>query len=172
MRAVADGAYPTAPFLEPMAALGVTVVRRRRKGSALWTVPRPRRRGPRGPDRKSGDRRIDPAKRAGHRRGWAPGTSAPYGEPAANRSKTFVATWRPAGGAIRVALVDQPKGWVASFGTHPEATAADVPATVADRFALGVMFREARRSSGRGGSRSGSWGPTSGRSASAWGRSR
>ena len=36
---VADGAYAKAPFLKPLRALGVTVVSRLRKDSALWTVP-------------------------------------------------------------------------------------------------------------------------------------
>src|SRR5689334_7885261 len=39
------------------------------------------------------------------RRGWVTGTFTLYGKPAAKRYKTFVATWRPAGGAIRVVLV-------------------------------------------------------------------
>ena len=36
--------------------------------------------------------RIDLAKRAGQRRGWATGTFDLYGKPAAKRYKTFVAT--------------------------------------------------------------------------------
>jgi hypothetical protein len=31
-----------------------------------------------------------------------------YGKPTRKRYKTFVATWRPAGGAIRVMLLDEP----------------------------------------------------------------
>src|SRR4051794_14399510 len=39
---VADGAYAKAPFLKPLRDLGVTVISRLRKDSALWTVPGPR----------------------------------------------------------------------------------------------------------------------------------
>ena len=109
---VADGAYAKAPFLKPMRALGVTVVSRLRKDAALRTVPGPRRPGRRGRPRIYGGRRIDLAKRAGHRRGWAAGTFDLYGKPTLKRYKTFVATWRPAGGAVRVVLVQEPRGWV------------------------------------------------------------
>lgn len=45
---VVDGAYAKAPFLKPLAGLGVTVVSRLRKDAALGTVPGPRRPGQRG----------------------------------------------------------------------------------------------------------------------------
>ncbi len=84
----------------------MTVVSRLRKDAALRTVPGPRPAGPRGRPRIYGEDRIDLAKRAGQRRGWSTGTFALYGKPAVKRYKTFLATWRPAGGAIRVVLVD------------------------------------------------------------------
>ena len=77
----------------------MTVVSRLRKDAALWTVPGPRPTGTAaGRPRIYGERRIDLAKRAGQRRGWATGTFDLYGKPTAKRYKTFVATWRPAGG--------------------------------------------------------------------------
>src|SRR5262249_3085716 len=124
--AVADGAYAKAAFLKPMRSLGVTVVSRLRRDAALRTVPGRRQPGQRGRPRIYGEGRIDLAKRAGQRRGWATGTFTLYGESAAKRYKTFVATWRPAGGTIRVVLVDEPTGWAAFFCTHPAARAADV----------------------------------------------
>ena len=42
---VADGAYAKATFLRPMIALGIVVVSRLRKDSALWTLPAPRQIG-------------------------------------------------------------------------------------------------------------------------------
>ena len=42
---VVDGAYAKANFLKPAKALGMTVVSRLRKDSALWTVPGRSRRG-------------------------------------------------------------------------------------------------------------------------------
>jgi hypothetical protein len=146
----ADGAYAKAPFLKPMRALGVTVVSRLRKDSALWTVPGPRAPHRRGPNRIYGEQRIDLAKRAGQTRGWTTGTFDLYGKAAEKRYKTFVATWRPAGGAIRVVLVDEPKGWVAFFSTDTTATVADILGCVADRFSLETCFRDLKEVVGAG----------------------
>lgn len=147
---VADGAYAKAPFLKPMKALGVTVISRLRKDSAVWTVPGPRRPGRRGRSRVYGEQRIDLTKQAGQRRGWATGTFPLYGKPTVKRYKTFVATWRPAGGAIRVVLVDEPTEWVAFFGSDPAASVADVLVAVANRFSLETTFRDCKEVVGAG----------------------
>jgi len=147
---VADGAYAKAPFLKPMRALKVAVVSRLRKDSALWTVPGPRAPHRRGPKRLYGEQRIDLAKRGGQRRGWATGTFDLYGKATEKRYKTFEATWRPAGGAIRVVLVDEPKGWVAFFCTDTAATAADILGCVAGRFSLEIAFRDLKEIVGAG----------------------
>ena len=147
---VTDGAYAKAAFLKPMAAVGVTVVSRLRKDAALWTLPGVRRPGQRGRSRVYGESRIDLAKRAGQRRGWATGTFDLYGEPTAKRYKTFVATWRPAGGAIRVVLVDEPTGWRAYFCTDTSASVADILTTVANRFSLEITFRDCKEIVGAG----------------------
>ena len=147
---VVDGAYAKAAFLKPMTALGVTVVSRLRKDAALWTLPGVRRPGQRGRSRVYGESRIDLAKRAGQRRGWVTGTFDLYGEPTTKRYKTFVATWRPAGGAIRVVLVDEPTGWVAFFCTDPAASVADVLELIADRFSLETAFRDLKEVVGAG----------------------
>ncbi len=147
---VADGAYAKAPFLKPLRSLGVTGVSRLRKDAALWTVPGPRPSGRRGRRRVYGERRIDLAKRGGQRRGWATGTFTLYGEPMAKRYKTFVATWRSAGGAIRVVLVAEPRGWVAFFCSDPAATVADVLGGVAARFSLEIAFRDVKEVVGAG----------------------
>jgi hypothetical protein len=147
---VADGAYAKAPFLKPMRALGVTVVSRLRRDAALRTVPGRRPPGRRGRPRIYGEGRIDLAKRAGQRRGWATGTFDLYGKAATKRYKTFVATWRPAGGAIRVVLVDEPTGWAAFFCTDPAATVADILVGVSDRFALETTFRDCKEVVGAG----------------------
>jgi len=147
---VADGAYARAAFLKPMKALGVTVVSRLRKDAALWTEPPARRPGQRGRPRVYGDARIDLAKRAGQRRGWERDTLTLYGQAVVKRYKTFVATWRPAGGAIRVVLVDEPAGWRAYFCTDLAARVADILAAVADRFALETAFRDVKEVVGAG----------------------
>jgi hypothetical protein len=147
---VADGAYAKAPFLKPMRALAVTVVSRLRKDSALWTVPGPRVPHRRGPNRTYGEQRIDLAKRAGQTRGWATGTFDLYGKPTEKTYKTFVATWRPAGGAIRVVLVKEPKGWIAFFCTDTTSKIADILGCVADRFSLEITFRDMKEVVGAG----------------------
>jgi hypothetical protein len=147
---VADGAYAMAAFLKPAKALGVTVVSRLRKDAALFTVPGERQPGQRGRPRVYGDQRIDLAKRAGQRRGWTTGTFNLYGEPTVKRYKTFVATWRPAGGAIRVVLVDEPTGWRAYFSTAVAARVADILECVANRFALEITFRDVKEVVGAG----------------------
>jgi len=147
--AVVDGAYAKGPFLKPLARLGVVVVSRLRKDAALWGVPRPQP-GRRGRPRVYGEQRIELAKRAGQRRGWLTGEFELYGRAVAKRYKTFVATWKPAGGVIRVVLVDEPTGWVAYFCTGPAATVADVLGCVADRFALETCFRDLKGAVGAG----------------------
>jgi hypothetical protein len=147
---VADGAYANAPFLKPMRVLAVTVVSRLRKDSALWTVPGPRAPHRRGRNRIYGEQRIVLAKRAGQTRGWATGTFDLYGEVTEKKYKTFVATWRPAGGAIRVVLVNEPKGWAAFFCTDTTASVADILGCVAGRFSLETCFRDLKEVVGAG----------------------
>jgi hypothetical protein len=150
MWVVTDGAYAMAPFLKPMRTLAVTVVSRLRKDAALWTVPGPKPKHRPGPPRTYGERRIDLAKRGGQRRGWVTGTFALYGKATPKRYKTFVATWRPAGGPIRVVLVDEPTGWVAFFCTDPAASVADILGSVASRFSLETAFRDCKDIVGAG----------------------
>jgi len=147
---VADGAYAKAAFLKPAMEMGMTVVSRLRKDSALRTVPGPRPKGQRGRSRIYGQEKIDLAKRAGQRRGWSSGVFDLYGEKAVKRYKTFLATWRPAGGPIRVVLVDEPTGWRAYFCTDVSASVSDILTTVADRFSLEIAFRDCKEIVGAG----------------------
>jgi len=147
---VVDGAYANAPFLKPALELGMTVVSRLRKDAALWTTPGPRMPGRRGRPRIYGENRISLAKRAGQRRGWTTEVFDLYGKNATKRYKTFIATWRPIGGAIRVVLVDEPGGWLAFFCTDVDATVADILSMVANRFALEITFRDCKEIVGAG----------------------
>jgi hypothetical protein len=147
---VADGAYAKADVLKPARALGMTVVSRLRKDAALCTVPEPRRSRQRGRPRVYGEGRIELAKRAGQRRGWTTGTFTLYGAEASKRYKTFLATWRPAGGLIRVVLMDEPTGWRAYFCTDAKASVADILGAVANRFSLETAFRDCKAVVGAG----------------------
>ncbi len=126
------------------------MVSRLRKDAALRTVPGPRPAGKRGRPRVHGEHAISLAKRAGQKRGWSHGVFKLYDGTEVKRYKTFLATWRPAGAVIRVVLVDEPHGWRAYFCTAPEASVADVPTTIADRFSLETAFREVKEVVGAG----------------------
>lgn len=141
---------PSKEFLKPAMASGMTVVSRLRKDAALRTLPGPRPAGKRGRPRTYGPGKIDLAKRAGQRRGWSSDTFDLYGEKVVKKYKTFLATWRPAGGAIRVVLVDEATGWRAYFCTDTSATVADILGVVADRFSLEITFRECKQVVGAG----------------------
>ena len=141
---VVDGIYARAPILQPAKTLGMTVVSRLRKDAALRTVPGPRRPRRRGRPRVYGGGRIDfwPSRPAASRldnRG-----AHLYGKRARKRYKTFVATWRPAGGANRVVLVDEPSGWVAFVFASVSANVAEILSTVADQFSLETIYRNCK----------------------------
>src|SRR5206468_9051337 len=149
---VADGGYAKRDFLKPAKALGMTVVSRLRCDAALWSLPPavpPDQRGP-GRPRVYGTERISLAKRGGQRRGWTTEAFTLYGERVTKRYKTSRATWRPAGGVIRVVLVDEPTGWRAYFCTDPSATVADILTAIADRFGLETAFRDCKQVVGAG----------------------
>ena len=147
---VTDGAYASTEVLATARSLGMTVVSRLRCDAALHTVPPqvPAGRRRRGRPRIHGVERISLSKRAGQRRGWTTETFTLYGQPAVKRYKTFLATWRPAGGVIRVVLVDEPTGWRAYFCTDPTASVSDILTTVANRFALEIAFRDVKEEVG------------------------
>ncbi|MEW4568942.1 transposase [Tautonia sp. JC769] len=147
---VADGAYAKKEFLKPAESLGMTVVSRLRKDAALRSLPGPRPAGKRGRPRTYGPDVIDLAKRAGQRRVWSTETLTLYGVATVKKYKTFLATWRPAGGVIRVVLVDEPTGWRAYFCTDTSASVADILGAVADRFSLEITFRECKQVVGAG----------------------
>lgn len=104
----------------------------------------------RGRPRKYGAHRLSLARRAGPKGGWTRGTFTLYGAAVEKRYKTFVATWRPAGGAIRVVLVDGPPGPVAFFCTDPTAAVANILGRVADRFSLETCLRDLKQVVGAG----------------------
>jgi DDE superfamily endonuclease len=147
----ADGAYAKRPFLKPVLALGVVVVSRLRQDAHLMTLPPTKRpRGQRGPLPTYGKGRINLAKRAGQRRGWQRVECVQYGQKVVKEVKTFLATWRPAGGVIRVVIVREDAGWLAYFCTNPEATAAEILEAMADRGAIEQMFKDVKEVWGAG----------------------
>jgi hypothetical protein len=149
----ADGAYAKKVFLKAAAKALVIVVSRLRKDAALWDVPKavPPGKRKRGRPRKYGKKRISLAKRAGQRKGWQEQTFVLYGVEQVKRYKTFLATYRPAGGLIRVVLVTEADGaWRAYFCTHAEATVAEILEAVADRSALEQVYHDVKEVHGVG----------------------
>jgi hypothetical protein len=149
---VADGAYAKRPFLRGALALGVVIVSRLRKDAALWSLPEaiPPGQRKRGQPRKYGKDKISLAKRAGHRQGWQVGDFVLYGVKVRKKYKTFLATYKPVGGVIRVVLVKEPHGWFAYFCTKADASVAEILEAVADRAAIEQNFHDLKEVHGAG----------------------
>lgn len=150
---VTDGAYAKRPFLRKALAAGVVVVSRLRKDAALRSLPVPLRRGQpkkRGPKPTYGKQAISLAKRAAHRQGWLNEDFFLYGKTVGKTFKTFLATYPPAGGLIRVVLVREEHGWVAFFCTDPTATVAQILEAIADRAAIEQDFHDLKEVHGTG----------------------
>jgi hypothetical protein len=150
---VTDGAYAKRPFLRRARAAGVVVVSRLRKDAALRSLPKPARPGhpkKRGPKPTYGPEAISLAKRAGHRRGWQQEEFVLYGAKVTKTYKTFLATYPPAGGLIRVVLVREDQGWEAFFCTDPEATVQQILEAFADRAAIEQDFHDLKEVHGAG----------------------
>jgi len=151
MWVVADGAYAKRVFLQAAAAARVIVVSRLRKDAALLDMPRPPKQRGRGRPPKYGKKSISLAKRAAHRHGWQVETFVLYGQEKTIRYKTFLATYKPAGGAIRVVLVKEDNGeWRAYFCTDVQASVRDILEAVADRSALEQVFHDVKEVHGVG----------------------
>jgi len=142
---VADGFYAKRPFLKPVRKLGVVVVSRLRKDACLYTLPPKRKKGARrkrGAPRKYGTRRISLAKRAAAKRGWQTMECVQYGKTVTKKYKTFLATYRPAFGVIRVVIVQEEHGSQFFFCTDPEATVREILEAFADRAAIEQDFHD------------------------------
>ena len=148
--AVVDGGYAKKPFLQPARAAGFQVIGRLRKDAALWSPPAPKPPGQRGPAPTYGKQRLSLAKRAGQARGWQQVACVQYGQQVTKTYKTFLATWRPAGGLIRVVVVREEDGWVPLFSTNPEATVVEILEGAADRGAHEQTFKDVKEVWGAG----------------------
>ena len=150
---VTDGAYVKRPFLKRVLAAGVTVISRLRCDAALWSLPPvvdPGQKKGRGRPPKYGKDRIDLARRTAQTRGWQTGLFSLYGRLVVKKYKTFLATYKPVGGVIRVVLVREPDRWVAYFSTDPDLSVASILETVADRSALEQVFHDVKEVHGAG----------------------
>jgi hypothetical protein len=150
---VVDGGYAKRAFLKPALKAGFVVVARLRKDAALSDLPpviplgqkRPRGRPP-----IYGKNRLSLAKRAGQKRGWqtvALGT--PAGAVVTKPVTTFLATWRPAGGVVRVVITKEGDGtWRAVLCTDPEASVETIAQIALERGAIEQNFHDVKEVEG------------------------
>jgi hypothetical protein len=151
---VIDGGYTKLPFLKRALAANVVVVGRLRKDAALRDLPppppepgQPKRRGR---PRKYGKNKIDLAKRAGHKRGWQTAECTIYNETVIKTFKTFLATYEPASGLIRVVILKEDHGWIPLFCTDPNASAVEIIEAFADRATIEQDFHDVKEVWGAG----------------------
>ena len=150
---VVDGGYVKTPFLKRALRAGVTVVGRLRKDAALRDLPRQLRRGQRrarGRPPKYGKNKISLGRRAAHREGWETAQCTIYGKTVAKLYKTFLATYPPVGGLIRVVIVLEDHDWFPFFSTDPNATAVEIIEAFADRATIEQDFHDVKEVWGAG----------------------
>lgn len=147
---VVDGGYTNRQVIDAARRNNVTLVGRLRKDAALSSLPGPRPTGKRGRPAKYGDEAVSLAKRGGHKQGWRSEPMTLYGKPVTKTYKTFLATWKPARGVIRVVLVKEDDGWRAFFCTAPDATVAEILDLVAGRNSLEQTFKDVKEVGGAG----------------------
>jgi hypothetical protein len=149
---VVDGGYVKAPFLKRALRSGATVVGRLRKDAALRDLPPKLRRGKprRGRPPKYGKNKIRLAKRAAHREGWKAAQCSVYGQTVTKLYKTFLATYRPTGGVIRVVIVEEDHDWYPFFSTDPNATAVEIIKAFGDRATIEQDFHDVKEVWGAG----------------------
>jgi hypothetical protein len=144
---VVDGGYAKREFLRPAMKAGFVVVARLRKDAAIFDLPPVLKPGQkRGPGRPPtyGVNRLSLAKRAGQTRGWQDvEVRTTSGRVVTRRVKTFLATWRPAGGVVRVVILREDDGsWRAFLCTEAGADVAEVVQAVLDRWAIEQDFHD------------------------------
>jgi len=154
MWVVVDGGYAKRPFLKPVMAAGCVVVGRLRRDAKLRALPPPVRRGKRrgrGRPRKYSKTKISLAKRAGQKKGWQRVECTLYNKKVIKTYKTFLATWTPAGGLIRVVLTKEDDGsWLPIFCTLPKATVVEILEAFADRATIEQDFHDVKEIWGAG----------------------
>ena len=151
--AVVDGAYAKRAFLRPAMKAGFTVVARLRKDAALFDLPPVLPPGvKRGQGRPPvyGKNPLSLAKRAGQKRGWTEvTTTSTTGRLLVEHFKTFLATWRPAGGVIRVVILKtKDDSWRAFLCSDPQAEAQAIVEAVRDRWSIEQNYHDLKEVEG------------------------
>ena len=145
-----DGAYAKRRFLRPLRAAGVVIVSRLRKDAALFDLPPKPKTRTRGRPRKYGRKRIHLKRRAAHRSGWQTIECFVYGKLVKKTIKTFLATYPPAGGVIRVVIVKEEDRCEFFFCTDADATPREMVEAFADRASIEQDFHDVKEVWGAG----------------------
>jgi hypothetical protein len=154
-----DGGYTKRPVFQAAAHASqahhvpVVLVGRLRQDAALWSLPpahpEGQRRGPGRPP-KYGKQRLSLAKRAAQPRGWQEVECFQYQEVVRKTVKTFLATYKPAGGLIRVVLVKEASAWLPYYSTDGTASVQDILEAMAGRTALEQTHADVKEVEGAG----------------------
>jgi hypothetical protein len=147
-----DGFYFKRPVLKVARKEKVIVVGRLRCDAALLDLPPEIPEDQRGPGRPRiyGYNRISLAGRAAHRQGWQEVKCFQYQQTVSKTVKTFLATWKPAGGVIRVVIVKEEGSWIAYACTDPQASVQDILEAAAGRTAIEDTFKDVKEVEGAG----------------------
>ena len=103
-----------------------------------------------GRPRTYGKNRISLAKRAGHKQGWQTIECTAYGKTTTKTYKTFLATYEPVGGVIRVVIVKEEHDWFPFFSTDPDASVVEIIEAFADRATIEQDFHDVKEVWGAG----------------------
>jgi hypothetical protein len=139
-----DGGYAKRPFLLEAKRIGVVVFSRLPRNAALYDLPQTPPPGRRGRKPIYGKNRISLVERAEDEGGWQRVECTQYGERVTKTVKTFQATWRSAGGAIRVVIVKEEDCWIPYFSIDPDAAGREVLEMMADRGSLECTFKDVK----------------------------
>ena len=147
---VVDGGYSKREFLKPVIRAGFVVVARLRSDAALNDLPPVLPPGTKkGPGRPPvyGKNVVSLAKRAGQKRGWSEvKSSTASGRVVTERFKTFLATWRPAGGVIRVVILKaEDDSWRAFLCSDRDATVESIVQATHDRWSIEANYRDLKQ---------------------------
>ena len=146
-----DGGYAKRPVYAATKKAGWVMVTRLRRDAHLNDLPPVLKKGQkrgRGRPRTYGPNRIKLTLRAGQKRGWeAIDIVTSKGLVKRWEVKSFLATWRVAGGVVRVVLVREesdPSSWRAYVCNDPEATVQEIAQGVADRWGIEQVFHDVK----------------------------
>jgi hypothetical protein len=135
-----DGAYAMRGFLHECKARKVVVFSRLRKNASLYDLPA--KKSGRGRPRIYGKNKLSLEAMARTKTGWEEMTLEYSKSKIKVEVKSFLATWRPAGGAIRVVLVRDHGKCRAYFCTDVSISVRDIVEMVVDRNAIEGAFHD------------------------------